>query len=119
MKPIGPNVERAWGAVERSFEIAERRDISYDPGSRWTVLQLLKDKAVRIRQSRCTDDIMTNLDLEDPSGMKILTSEFGDDADLTFGDVGNWSISATEYPDWGDLVGKFDVQSFGGTNYSM
>jgi hypothetical protein len=119
VKPTGPNVERAWGAVERSFEIAERRDTSYDPGSRWTVLQLLKDKAVRIRQSRCTDDIMTNLDLEDPSGMKILTSEFGDGADLTFGDVGNWSISATEYPDWSELVGKFDVQSFGGTNYSM
>lgn len=89
VKPIGPNVERAWDAVERSFEIAERRDISCDPGSRWTVLQLLKDKAVRIRQSCYTDDLTTNLNLEDPSGMKILTSEFRDGTDLAFGDVGN------------------------------
>jgi hypothetical protein len=70
VKPIGPNVERAWKAVERSFEIASHRDISGEPVSKWTVLQLLKDKAMRIRQSCDTELIMTNAALEDPSSIK-------------------------------------------------
>jgi hypothetical protein len=93
VKPIGPNVERAWDAVERSFEIAERRDISCDPGSRWTVLQLLKDKAVRIRQSCYTDDITTNLNLEDPSGMKILaSSEIAPISHLAMSGIGTYAL---------------------------
>lgn len=47
-----------------------------------------------------------------------MTGEFGDNLDLTFGDGGNCDITATDFPDWNDLVGKFDMHGFVGANYS-
>jgi hypothetical protein len=36
VKPVGSTVERAWNAIDGSFELADHRDISFEPRSKWT-----------------------------------------------------------------------------------
>lgn len=112
VKPVGPSVDRAWSAIDGSFEVADHRDISCEPGSKWTVLQRLRDKALRIRCSHITEGIMTNDGLDDSSGMKMTTEgvENGQDAPyLILGDDGNWDFNAT----------NFDMHGFEGVDFSF
>jgi hypothetical protein len=74
VKPVGPSVERTWKAVDTSFEIAEHWDNSCEPGSKWGVLQLLKDKAMRIRACCDTGSSMINPAPESSSGTNIFTA---------------------------------------------
>jgi hypothetical protein len=74
---------------------------------------------MRIRHSCNMESSMTNADVEDSSGMKILTGGFGYAPDLTNGDGANWDISVADFPDWRNLVDQFDMQGFEGVNYSI
>ena len=71
VKPVGPLVDRAWSAIDESFRVADHRN--REPGSRWKVLQLLKEKAMRIRHSCSTESNTTESRYEEPPVMSMLT----------------------------------------------
>lgn len=50
LKPEGPNVGRAWRAVENNSSLTEGVDAGLDPPAKFTVLDRLRVKALAIRQ---------------------------------------------------------------------
>ena len=90
VKPTGPGVDRAWNAVDESFKVADHRNISREPGSRWKVLQLLKEKAMRIRQSCNTEITTIDSRYGEPAVMNILSE--GSEVAL---DESFWDFTAT------------------------
>jgi hypothetical protein len=119
VKPVGPSVERAWKAVEGSFEVTERHkaNIASEAGSKWTVVQRLRDKAMHIRdhpRSETETGTMTvEGDLQDhPSGMEFSTGEYIT-SDLTFGEGADWEMSVTDLPDWKNFAEKFEMEADG------
>jgi hypothetical protein len=50
VRPEGPNAERAWRAIERSFSDSMRDDSATRLGSKSSVLVALREKAMLIRQ---------------------------------------------------------------------
>jgi len=119
VKPVGPNVERAWKAVEESFEVVNHRDTSCEAGSKWAVLRLLKDEAIRTRQLCDADSSLTSAAMQDSPDLKTMNGEIAHTPNLTFVDGTNWDIHTSDFPDWSDLVDNLDSQDFGGANYSM
>ncbi|MCJ1469143.1 hypothetical protein MMC07_007776 [Pseudocyphellaria aurata] len=109
VKPLGPSLDRAWKAVDESFEIVDHRDISCQLGSKWTVLQRLRDKALRIRHSCDTEGSVINIELEDPSRMKISTEGFENAPNYIPGGDENWDFNATNFdmPGFGDIDFSF------------
>lgn len=87
VKPMGPGVDRAWSAIDETFKVAEHRNISC---SRWKVLQLLKENAMRIRQFCNTDNNTTDNRYREPAVMNILTE--GSEVTL---DESFWDFSGT------------------------
>ncbi|KAN0091771.1 Fungal specific transcription factor domain containing protein [Hyaloscypha variabilis] len=111
MKPGGPNVERAWNALECSFQLAEHRQLTTEPGSKWKVLQLMKGKALLIREScnagKLEDD---NAALAQKFGMANSASELGDLTDLGLNGAWDWGMTDyTNFQDWNNVVEDFDV----------
>ncbi len=55
VKPLGANVKRAWRAVDSAFDLEDsrrrRQDVSSGFGAKWAVLDALREKALRIRDS--------------------------------------------------------------------
>jgi len=58
VKPVGESVDRAWAAVDASFERERSRqerqnisDMGRPAGSKWAALTLLREKALRIREA--------------------------------------------------------------------
>lgn len=90
VKPMGPGVDRAWSAIDESFRVADHRNISREPGSRWKVLQLLKEKAMRIRHSCSTESNTTDSRYGEPPVMSMLTE--GSEVIL---DESFWDFTAT------------------------
>ena len=107
VKPVGPDVERAWNAIDASFSVADQRNTSCEPGSRWKVLQRLKEKAMHIRQA-CHEGGSSLLDtrLGDPAVMNNLADggEGPPPPDLAL-DENFWDFTATS---------NFDMQGFRG-----
>jgi hypothetical protein len=111
MKPGGPNVERAWNALECSFQLAEHCQLTTEPGSKWKVLQLLKGKALLIREScnagKLEDD---NAALAQKFGMANSAGELGDLTDLGLSGAWDWGMADyTNFQDWNNVVEDFDV----------
>jgi hypothetical protein len=50
LKPEGPNVGRAWRAVENNYSLTEGVDAGLEPPTKCTVLDRLRAKALAIRQ---------------------------------------------------------------------
>jgi hypothetical protein len=94
VKPGGPNIERAWNALESSFQLAEYRQLTTEPASKWKVLQLMRGKALLIREScnagKLEDD---NAALAQKFGMANSAGEFGDPTDLRLSGAWNWGIT--------------------------
>lgn len=112
-RPVGPSVARAWNVVEQSFEIASRRDISAEVGSKWEVLEWLKEKAVRVRDAQNMGLSMANTGgTDDMSELHNLNAESNGNPDLGFGDTANWDMAALGFPDWNNPVGNFDMGGF-------
>jgi Fungal specific transcription factor domain len=53
VKPTAGSVERAWAAVDSAFELENNRRLRQESasGSKWAALAMLRDKAMRIRDS--------------------------------------------------------------------
>ena len=90
VKPVCSGVDRAWTAIEESFKVADHRNISREPGSRWKVLQLLKEKAMHIRQSYNTGSHTMDSGYGEPAVMNIMTE--GSEVTL---DESFWDFAAT------------------------
>ena len=109
IKPVGPSVGRAWYTIDKSFEVANRRGTSCEPLSKWKVLQLLRDKALRIQRSCNLEYSMINADLGDPLETGMVTEGFGASPDLILGDDQNWEFSTT----------NFDMHDFDGVDFCI
>lgn len=109
IKPTGSSVDRAWIAIDRSFEVANHRGLSCEPLSKWKVLQLLRDKALRIRRSCSMEVPMNNAGPGDPPAMKMVIEGFEASSDLAFGDDQTWDFNNT----------SFDMNSFEGVDFSI
>ena len=107
VKPVGPGVERAWSAADASFTVGDNRNMSCEPGSRWKVLQLLKEKAMRIRQSCNTESNANDSHSGEPAAMNMITEGNEGPPDITL-DEGFWDFAAT----------NFDMQGFEGGTFS-
>ena len=100
-KPVGPGVDRAWSAVDASFKVADHRNILREPGSRWKVLQLLREEAMRIRQSCDTESNTTDAQLGNPAVINNRIEDSEAPPDLRI-DESFWDLTATD----------FDMQGF-------
>ena len=112
VKPTGPNVGRAWKAIDDSFEAAKHREFSCDPGSKWIVLQRLKDKALRIRQPHDNAESYAanpSTNLGESVGMGTAMDGFGDGPDLMLDDNDDWDFNAA----------GLDMHNFEGIDFSM
>jgi hypothetical protein len=114
VRPVGPSVARAWNVIDQSFEIAGRRDVSVEAGSKWEILQRLKEKAMHIRHSQTMEPSMADAAMDDVAASRNLAGESGDNPnpDLTFGDAADWDINVMGFPDWNNFVGNFDTRGF-------
>ena len=102
VKPVGPGIDRAWSAIDETFRVADHRNISREPGSRWKVLQLLKEKAMRIRQSCITESNTIDSRYGEPAVMNILPEE----SEVTLGES-FWDFNATNLDMRGFEAGFF------------
>jgi hypothetical protein len=102
LEPTGPSVERAWRAVDASFEpeFARQGFDTAPPGSKWTVLKMLREKARGVREKFGL--------VEEAGGMQS-TGELPDGG---LEDDGlQWDLDA-ELPDWNELVEDLMTDGF-------
>ncbi|KAL2862528.1 uncharacterized protein BJX67DRAFT_385550 [Aspergillus lucknowensis] len=99
VKPSGPNVDRAWRAVEASFghESTNRRDIITVTGPKFEILEMLRKKAMRFRQTANHGDFT-------PTGDTSDLASFAVPPDATM----DWAQYST-FPDWNTLVDDFNM----------
>jgi len=112
VRPVGPGVAKAWNIIDQSFEIASRRDVSAEVGSKWEVLERLKEKALQIRDSQNMGLSMANAATDNLSPLHDLNGVSKDTIDLAFGDAANWDMTGLGFPDWSNLVGNFEMGGF-------
>lgn len=111
VEPVGPNVERAWKAVEGLFELADQQETFREPGRKWGTLERLKEKATLIREQSAIGKKISPVGdgggAESLAAADILTEDFGDiTADFTFGDGADWEMGDMEFPSWSDIAGR-------------
>lgn len=116
VKPGGPNTDRAWNALGSSFQLAEHRQLSTEPGSKWTILQTLRKKALLVREAYNTRNLEgDNIVLAQKLGIEDLAVEVGGSTDVRLSGGGTWGISDyTDFHDWSDMVDNFDMSCFNG-----
>ncbi|KAL4957161.1 hypothetical protein BDW69DRAFT_180924 [Aspergillus filifer] len=129
VKPIGPDVDRAWRAVDASLGYniqstypGQKRDILTVTGPKLAILEMMRKKAMDIRQSTNSNhnDLLTAGEEQccleptmghfagsgafDPAGHGGMAS-----------DVMNWTAQDSAFPDWNTLVEDIDMhpQAFG------
>jgi hypothetical protein len=106
--PDGPDVERAWNVVESSFRIIDNSDIPHESGSKWTILRLLKGKAILVRQSNIEINSLSLDSMEIPQDILNGSCSVSDSAVHDI--VGPWLC--TEDLDWTNGAGSFDTEDF-------
>jgi hypothetical protein len=111
VRPGGPSIERAWDAIESCFQLAESRQLTTHPGTKWTILRRLRGKALSIREmhnSRKVEENNGNPALEEV-GMAFPADENGD----ALGETWNWGSmnDQMDFQDWNN-VENFDMRLF-------
>lgn len=116
VKPVGPSVDRAWAAVDGSFEHenANQRDVIAGPGSKWAVLKMLREKAMHIRQTVNYSDPRRDSHVErvDAPNLEYSAEAFDGMGNGTLEDAMNWGPDAAALPDWSMLVDDFHTQPY-------
>jgi len=105
VKPYGPNVERAWNALDCSFQLAEHRQLTTEPESKWTVLQLLRGKALLTRETYNAGKFNDKeAALAQGFGMAYSAGEFGDPADIRLSETWNWGMAnPADFQEWNNM----------------
>jgi hypothetical protein len=114
IKPTGPNVDRAWATVLQAFEIASRRESSAEGGSKWSMVQILKQKACRRTQESAEQQLAVA-----GSGGCVASSTPSalDDIQNPLDDIQNpslWDMDTMDISDWNNLTDNFKVYDFEG-----
>ncbi|KFY79619.1 hypothetical protein V499_01405 [Pseudogymnoascus sp. VKM F-103] len=107
IKPTGPNVDRAWATVLQAFEIASRRESSAEGGSKWSMVQILKQKACRRTQESAEQQLTVA-----GSGRCVASS-----TPSALDDIQNpslWDMDTMDISDWNNLTDNFNVYDFEG-----
>ncbi|KAJ5682413.1 hypothetical protein N7462_005578 [Penicillium macrosclerotiorum] len=107
VSPTGPDVDRAWRAVNTHFDLIENDPSWPDPGPKWPIVAYLRAKALRIRQAQVAPE-QNEQDLADVAvgtGSGLQESAAGglggSDALLEMED---WDLNWLEFPDWNFLA---------------
>ncbi|KAJ5577028.1 hypothetical protein N7535_003954 [Penicillium sp. DV-2018c] len=107
VSPGGPHVERAWRCLDMHFALNEDPS-SPDPGPKWPIIVLLRDKARSIRQAHCSES----------SGiLKDNGSEFVDgigNGGLRAEDffaIEGWNPNSVDFSDWNSLAQTLSLMS--------
>ncbi|KAH8704400.1 hypothetical protein GQ44DRAFT_764127 [Phaeosphaeriaceae sp. PMI808] len=125
VRPEGPNVDRAWQAIEKSFSNSMRDDSVTRLGSKSPVLAALRKKAMLMRQR--IQDQNANLNIGEPPseaagdriyhGSRFRDSEFNNDGlpeqrleDTCIDELGI-EYSEDRWLDWNALVQSFQLNS--------
>ena len=115
LHPVGPNADRAWIAVNGSFEqesARQRRQAHSGSTSKWVVLTMLRDRAARARKMACQTQ---------PSEPAITggaddvnhTIRFVPDEDASLMDTIKTNMSwDSGFVDWNFLIEEFHNQEF-------
>lgn len=125
VRPEGPNVDRAWQAIERSFSDSIRNDSETRFGSKSSVLAALRAKAMLIRQrihehnARGSTGEHQSVAMEDRLQDDGRFRDGGFDGDRfaahLFGDAGidepGFDYSEDGWLNWGTLVQSFQLNS--------
>jgi hypothetical protein len=116
MKPGGPNTERAWNALDCSFQLAEHRHCYANPGSKWKILHELRKKALLVKEAYDAGNKDDNSAPVLPKiGMEASHSHFAGAADDEFNGTWNWGGSQyTEFQDWSSVLDGFEMPAFNG-----
>ncbi|KAJ5135332.1 uncharacterized protein N7515_004610 [Penicillium bovifimosum] len=100
--PTGPHVERAWRCLDMQFALTE--DPSWpDPGPKWPMIVLLRDKARSIRQAHCSESSGVGND----NGSEFVDGlgNGGLRAEAVF-DIEGWEL---DFSDWNSLAQTFPL----------
>lgn len=106
VRPTGPNVERAWDLVEKCFDVEFGR-IGFEsapPGSKWTVIKVFREKALKVRQMVAEGKQGKGTSSEIPKGSAEATQENGEFLGDSLGDDFTWQPEDADLPDWNELV---------------
>lgn len=118
VRPTGPGVERAWDLVEKSFDVEFGR-IGFEsapPGSKWTVIKVFREKALKVRQMVAEGKHGKGTSSEIPKGSAAAMQENGEFLGDSLGDDFTWQPEDADLPDWNELVesgfklGDFEIQ---------
>lgn len=114
-KPHGPTVERAWKVVDNSLQLGASKACSSERGSKWTILELLREKAKKIREQSTEESLAPvsiqmedyNMDSIDPGQVPAIYEDF-------MSEIG-WNRVEMEFPGgWEDLlVNGIGTQGYG------
>jgi len=117
VKPTGPSVDRAWGQVDKSFDLEFGR-LGFEnapPGSKWTVLKAFREKAVKIRQMVAEGKATGNgkgTSSDAPKDATDAAQEVNGFAGEELGSGFNWNPDDGDLPDWNELADDLKLDGF-------
>ena len=124
VKPSGPNVGRAWYAVEASFgrgSTNAERDTITVTGPKLAILEMMRKKAMQFRQTAtATTKSHTNFTAPVPTdeeGQSIPAMDRPAPAETSFDDLAGYVMSSdvmnwthdSAFPDWNTLIDDFNM----------
>ncbi|KAF9880388.1 hypothetical protein CkaCkLH20_02342 [Colletotrichum karsti] len=123
VKPEGPNVERAWRAVEIALDNARYVGTGSGPAAKMTVLEALRAKAVAIRQGvnaaggggEKEKEVYPTPGATDERS-EIEGVETGLDG-MNGVDNMDWNSVMQDFPDWSTLMSEFQTDGLAFPNY--
>ena len=114
MKPVGPNVVRAWAAVNSTFDYEDStsRNNVHGRGSKRPILNLLRDKALRIGNSINPNGDQNRVEEASNLNREVPNNGFEGPSDAAFTDGMNWYTDPASFPDWNSLVDDFNFPQY-------
>jgi hypothetical protein len=113
VNPEGPNVDRAWNAVETSFQFVSDDEIPWETGSKWNIMHVLRGKATRIRQSLTAARLLDAAN-SGPAEFATGGSEYAGSLELL--DMapvwGRETSDCVDFVDWSNIFCDMDMQGF-------
>ncbi|KAL0933778.1 fungal specific transcription factor [Colletotrichum truncatum] len=125
VRPEGPNVDRAWRAVDASMENVRHVGVASGPAAKMTVLEALRAKALAMRQGVVQQGANSGGDKEKEAYPTPGTTEERPEAEgvesvldgMAGVDGMEWNASMQDFPDWSTLMTEFQVDGLAFPSY--